>query len=110
MSSKSGGTFFTRPAEIAGLILSATTALLRTAAGCARTLEDLILVGILVHQRFERFIEVSQIARARARENLVASTVVSHDLACLDLEGLAEARLDQIDRNGKLVGDELRTV
>nr|WP_193317275.1 hypothetical protein [Janthinobacterium sp. FT14W] len=55
-------------------------------------------------------IEVSQVTWARARENLIASAVVGHDLACLDLEGLAETRLDQVNRNGKLVGDEFRAI
>src|SRR5690606_21173553 len=86
-------------AEIArGLLARAAVVGLLVRSAAARALQDIFLVGIGVDQRFERLVEVGQLPRLAPRINLVARAVVGRDLAFLDLEGIAEARLDHIGR------------
>src|SRR5690606_38038455 len=91
------------------LAASSSAALAGRLAGprAASGLQERILVGIGVDQQLERFIVAGRIAGARLRIELVARGVIGNDVAVLELEVVAEAGLDDIGRNGDLVGDEL---
>jgi hypothetical protein len=64
--------------------------LVRTAAAVAGRFEDVVFLRMRLDQRFQRFIEASQLAGLGAGEHLIALAVVGHDLAVFDFEVLAE--------------------
>jgi hypothetical protein len=72
--------FFARPDAATG----------ETAAAVAGRFEDVVFLRMRLDQRFQRFIEASQLAGLGAGEHLIALAVVGHDLAVFDFEVLAE--------------------
>ncbi|MOA14824.1 hypothetical protein D3C78_1349470 [compost metagenome] len=61
---------------------------------------------VALDERFQRLIEVCEFSCANPGENLVAVVAIGHDLAFLDLEGLAEVGLHHVGGDGELLADE----
>ena len=84
------------------------TAVLSAAAIGAGTLQDVVAVRVLRDECFDSFVEVGQLTRACATENLLTLGVVSDHLAVFNFQVLPERGLNHVSRNSQLVGDELR--
>src|SRR5690606_6793288 len=94
--------------DTTGAAIAAATA--ATCATTGRSLEDRILLRMLLDQQFQRFVRIGVFTWRLFRHESIAATVVSDNLAVLDLEVAAHRRFEEVARHSYTLVDELATL